>query len=294
MTAGTPIISIILPTLNAEGQIGHLVDVLCDQTVKPSEILIIDSSSNDNTVQEAKRSRVVRADVIQRSEFDHGGTRHKAFTMTSGEYVLFITQDAIPATDRYIENLIAPFADEQVAMSSGKQLPKPDARRYEQLVREFNYPKFSNVRSIEDEKRYGIKAFYVSDVCSAYRRQPYLDCGGFLRPCSMSEDMYMAATLAHAGYKIAYAANAGIYHSHNLTFAQQYKRNYAIGAFLERNSKLLGNASELGEGKKLASQVVKTLLSERNIREIIAFGSDCTARFFGNRLGRSAVKKGKE
>ena len=123
---------------------------------------------------------------------------------TVGDYTLFMTQDAVPAGDRYIERLTAPLGtDKTIALVSGRQLPKPDARRFEQFVRAFNYPDEPSVRGAEDLPSYGIKTFFASDVCSAYRRTAYMECGGFA-PVNTNEDMLMAARLIALGHKVAY------------------------------------------------------------------------------------------
>lgn len=289
-------VSLVIPTLNAGEDIELLLTKLQNQTRVLDEILVVDSSSTDGTVE---RVRSVAADlsvpvtvqVIDRADFDHGGTRHAAFLQTTGDFVLFMTQDAVPANEHYIENLLAPFGDENVAISSGRQLPKADARRYEQLIRNFNYPSNSFVRGKEDLETYGIKTFFVSDVCAAYRRSTYMEVGGFKRPCNTNEDMQIAARMAEAGYKIAYAADAEVLHSHNLTPSQQYKRNYAVGVFLENNADVLMGASEIGEGGRLAKQVTKQLLKEGRVGEFCAFGIDCVARLVGNRKGRADASK---
>ncbi len=88
-----------------------------------------------------------------------------ALRESSGDIVCFMTQDAVPADDFYIENLIAPIlTDDRVAVSSGRQLPKDDARRFERLVREFNYGPESNIRTKADIATMGIKAYFATDV----------------------------------------------------------------------------------------------------------------------------------
>uniref|UniRef100_UPI002ACB0F92 glycosyltransferase n=1 Tax=Paratractidigestivibacter sp. TaxID=2847316 RepID=UPI002ACB0F92 len=295
-TASLSAVSLVVPTLNAGSEIGSLLQKLQNQTRQLSEILVVDSSSDDDTAEKVKSVAASSAvpitfKVIDRKDFNHGGTRHEAFLQTSGDFVLFMTQDAVPANVRYVENLLAPFANDRVAVSSGRQLPKADARRFEQLVRSFNYPENSFVRGEEDLATYGIKTFFTSDVCAAYRRSAYDQVGGFQRPCNMSEDMQIAARLVAAGYQVAYAADAEVYHSHNLTPRQQYARNYAVGQFLESNADVLMGVSEIGEGGHLVKKVSGQLLREGRVGEFFAFGIDCMARLAGNRAGRANARK---
>lgn len=277
--------SLMIPTLNAERELPALLEALQGQSFELDEILVVDSSSDDGTVETAE-SLGVRTMTIPRPDFDHGGTRHMAFMETEGDFVLFMTQDALPADRFYVERLLEPFSDPEVAMASGRQLPKPDARRFEQLVREFNYPAQSNVRSVEDVPRLGMKAFFASDVCSAYRRSAYIEHGGFERPCNIYEDLLMAASFLRGGWKVAYAADAQVLHSHNFSPAEQYRRNREGGAALARNEDLLCGASATGEGVRLVKTVALQLLREGNISELASFGVDCAARLLGDRTGR--------
>ena len=179
--------------------------------------------------------------------------------------------------------------DSSVALVSGRQLPKANARRFEQLVRDFNYPDTPSVRSKCDLKKYGIKTFFASDTCSVYRRTAYLECGGFDH-VNTNEDMLMAAKFIASGMKVAYEPRAEVYHSHNLTPSQQFDRNRAVGFFLETHADDLMHASEIGEGGRLVNAVSSQLLREGNLVEFMAFGVDCCARLLGNRAGRRAAR----
>lgn len=284
-------VSLIIPTLNAESEIGSLIESLENQSVPPDEIIVIDSSSDDQTTKIASSYRDVTVETIERANFNHGLTRDFALKRSSGDIVCFMTQDAVPANNDYLKNLINPILmDQSVAISSGRQLPKENARRFEQLIREYNYAPKSNIRSSDDVPFLGIKTYFATDVCSAYRRNVYDELGGFGRT-DINEDMLMAAKAVNAGWKVAYAANAEVFHSHNLTLYEQYKRNYKIGRFLEENAAILASASEIGEGTKLVKHVAYRLFREGNIPELLAFSTDCVARLLGNRLGRRRARR---
>lgn len=286
-----PNVSVVIPTLNAAYEIEELLSIIESQSIQPMEVLIVDSESDDDTVLLAKNFGLVKTMTIRREEFNHGTTRHTAFLNCLGEYVCFLTQDAIPINDRYLENLIAPMrTDPQVALVSGRQIPKKDARRFEQLVREYNYPDRTIVRSREDLPVYGIKTFFASDVCSVYRRDAYLSCGGFDR-VGTNEDMLMAAKLIAAGHKVVYEPTAAVFHSHNLSLYQQFNRNKVVGEFLEEHAADLMSASEIGEGSRLVKYVASSLLSEKQVGELFAFGLDCAARLAGNRVGRLMARR---
>lgn len=284
-------VSVIIPTLNAEHEIEDLLAALERQSLRPMEILVVDSASDDGTVPLVKMHEGIRLLQIERCDFNHGATRDMALRATTGDFVCFLTQDALPASDAYLERLVTPMVgDPSIALVSGRQLPKADARRFEQLVRSFNYPDSPSVRSKSDLNKCGIKTFFASDSCSAYRRTAYLDCGGF-EYVNTNEDMLMAARFVASGLKVAYEPGAEVYHSHNLTPSQQFARNRAVGMFLESHSDDLMHASEIGEGGRLVKAVSSQLLREGNLTEFIAFGVDCCARLLGNRAGRRAARK---
>lgn len=283
--------SIIIPTLNAADEIVPLIEMLQRQTVKLAEIVVVDSQSDDNTVELCAKFDKVRVIEILRKDFDHGKTRDMALKTCQTDYVLFTTQDAIPADEHYVENLLKPFSDSSVAIVTGRQTPKSDARLMEKLVREFNYPEESHVRSKADLDEYGIKTYFCSDVCSAYRRDVYEKLGGFEYPLKTNEDMFFAAKCINNGYKVAYAADAKMVHSHNFTLREQYDRNYIVGMELERHKDLLNGASADAEGMKLVKFVSSKLLKKGRFIQFIRFGFDCCARKLGNSKGKNACKK---
>lgn len=284
-------ISVIIPTLNAEHEIEALLIALERQSIRPNEILVVDSASEDKTIELVQKHKIVRLLEIDRQDFNHGTTRDMALNESSGDFVCFLTQDAVPVSDDYLKRLVAPMVeDSNIALVSGRQLPKANARRFEQLVRDFNYPDTPSVRSKGDLEKFGIKTFFASDTCSAYRRTAYLECGGFDH-VNTNEDMLMAAKFIASGMKVAYEPRAEVYHSHNLTPSQQFARNRAVGFFLETHADELMQASEIGEGGRLVKAVSSQLLREGNLVEFIAFGVDCCARLLGNRAGRRAARK---
>ena len=278
--------ALIIPTLNAGADIGRLLSAVAEQTLPPSELLIVDSSSEDDTVAIASRVPGVRCITIPRAEFDHGGTRDMALRMTQAEAVVFMTQDALPVGRNALERLLAPLSDTHVAAVGGRQIGWPDARRSEKAVRAHNYPARSRTWDSGDIPELGIRSFLISDVFAAYRREAYLAVGGFDHPLLTNEDMLMAERLLHAGYTLAYAGDAAVYHSHSLTWLQEYRRNYAIGRVLKRYESRFEHVRETGDGIALVKAVLRSLAGEGHYIECIRFAFSCSARLLGNRMGK--------
>ncbi|MCQ2062839.1 MAG: glycosyltransferase [Fibrobacter sp.] len=280
-------ISLVIPTLNAERFIGPLITRLKEQTVPIDEIVVVDSSSEDNTLAVAEKFVGVKTISIERKDFNHGGTRDLAIQQTTGDIILCITQDALPCDEHYVERLIAPFAeDEKVAMASGRQVPQIDANPIEKLTREFNYPEICFTRSIEDISRLGVKTFFASDCCSAYRRSAYVAIGGFDKHILINEDMKIAAQFIYGGYKIAYVGTAGVWHSHNYTLKQQFMRNFDVSVFMSQHPELFANVSATSEGIKMVKWVEKKLLSQGRFFSAVYYIVESGVKFLANRKGR--------
>lgn len=286
-------VSVIIPTLNGGRQLGQLLEALNRQTVCPDEILIVDSESTDDTVTVAAAGGA-RVLTVERKTFDHGGTRDMALRKTTGDIVVFMTQDALPTGETMLENLIAPLKDPDVAASVGRQVAYADARPYEKAVRAHNYPDEERVWRLEDVGKLGVKAFRISDVCAAYRREAYLETGGFDHPILTNEDMLMAEKLLRQGHKLAYTAAASVYHSHNFTLSQEYRRNYIIGRTMKRYEARFHYVNEMGTGMTLVKAVFSELLREGHFGECFFFALNCAARLLGNRMGRWKEKRSKQ
>lgn len=278
-------VSVIIPTLNAGTMIDDLLTCLEHQSRVPDEIIVVDSSSDDDTRDVVRRHPHVRLIVIDRKDFNHGGTRDMALRESTGEFVLFLTQDALPKDSGYIAAILEPFGDDHVGLVYGRQIPRADAYAPESLVRSYTYGPQSFTVTPQDIKRMGIRAFRASDVCAAYRRTAYLQVGGFEDPILTNEDMFIAARLLHAGWHVVYEAKAEVIHSHNFTWKQQFKRNYIQGVEMEKHRDILGDAPITGEGVALVKYTMLGLLKQGKIIDMGWFFIDCIFRYAGNRKG---------
>jgi len=280
-------VSVIIPTCNAEECIDSLLGILEKQTKALDEIIVVDSTSNDKTLQIVRKHENVKIMEITRKKFNHGGTRDWAFRASLGDIVCFLTQDATPIDEFYIENLVRPIQeDSTVAMVGGRQIGRNNARNSEKYVRLFNYPKINRIWDKEDIDELGIKAFFLSDSCSAYRRSAYLDVGGFEKNILTNEDMEISARFLEAGYKLAYQANAEVYHSHNYTLLKQFRRNFDIGAFLSMNQKYFSKSKTKREGLKMAKKVLIKLVKDKHFLEVFFCFVDFQVRFLGSFMGK--------
>lgn len=280
-------VSVIIPTLNAEKLIAELVLRLKQQTLRPTEIIVVDSSSEDRTV-EVSAEMGCRTLVIKREAFDHGDTRNLGAKLSSGDVLVFMTQDARPVEDRFLENLVRPLgdpADPLMAASFGRQLARNDAVPPEKFARFFNYPDTGLVKSKEDLPRLGIRTFFFSDVCSAVRKRGFEAVGGFPEKIVMNEDMILAAKLILQGYKVAYVPEAAVWHSHNYSIIQQFRRYFDIDASLSMNRWLLEYARAESEGFRFVKEQLAWLLRHRHYRWVPHALALTLAKYAGYKLG---------
>ncbi|SNX52857.1 glycosyltransferase family 2 protein [Thermoanaerobacterium sp. RBIITD] len=251
-------VSVIIPTLNCEKTIENLLKRLKNQTQKADEVIVVDSESNDNTAEiaEEEGAKVIK---IKRRDFDHGGTRNFAVENSTGDAIIFLTQDALPYDEYFIENIVGPLKNSDVAAVYGRQIANEDAIPTEKFARLFNYPEKGFIKSKENIKELRIKAFFFSNVCSAIRRKEFEQAGKFPDNTIMNEDMIIASKLILNGYKIAYSPNAIVIHYHNYSPIKQFKRNFDIGVFFSENSWILKYGKAEGEGIKFLKDEIEFL-----------------------------------
>jgi len=277
-------VSIIIPTLNAGTQIRKLLSSLGKQSVS-CEIIVIDSSSEGNTrrIAESLGATVI---PISREDFNHGGTRNLAVRHTDSDIIVFFTQDVLPANEHAIENLIKPFYDNKdIGAAYGRQLPRQGANPIEAHARLFNYPSTSLVKSIIDIPKFGIKTAFISNSFAAYRFSALSSVGGFPSDTIVNEDTYVAAKMLLDGWKIAYSAEAKVYHSHNYSHIEEFRRYFDIGVFHSRESWIRQNFGQAeGEGTKYVLSELRYLWND-NFRIIPSALLRTALKLLGYKLG---------
>ncbi len=281
-------ISVIIPTYNAQKYLPKLFHALKSQTIN-FELIIIDSSSIDKTVEIAKEyaNKII---TIPKVEFDHGGTRTKAAKEANGDILIFLTQDALPITNDSLEKLIQPLNSEVVA-SYGRQIPYSNATIFGRHLREFNYTNKSYIRSFKDAKEYGIKTAFLSDSFSAYRKEAIESVGYFKEGTIFGEDMHLAARLLLAGKSIAYCADALVYHSHNYTIKEEFSRYFDTGVFHTNEAWLIKEFGKAeGEGLRYIKSEFNYCLKNRAYHLIPNFLVRNFAKILGYKLGKNYKK----
>lgn len=254
--------SLVVPTYNAGLSWQEWIEAYQNQAIKAEKVIVIDSSSTDQTAILAEQADFF-VHKIAKWDFNHGRTRNLAvaFAPKESEVLVFLTQDALLAAPNALEKLLEPFQDPTVAAVYGRQLPHKDANLLATHARLFNYPAQSKIKSKEDIAELGLKAAFMSNSFTAYRKSVFEQLGGFPENTILAEDMYLAAKIILNGYKIVYNAEAKVYHSHNYSLIQEFQRYFDTGVFQKEQSwirKEFGEANN--EGKKFVCSEIKYLL----------------------------------
>ena len=255
-------LAVVIPTLNAGCQWKEISQQLVTQSLAV-DVLVIDSGSIDDTVA-VSRDFGFTVEPIQKSDFNHGGTRQHAVGLCSdAEIIVFMTQDAIPAGNDALTRLISAFDDPHVGAVYGRQLPRPHTGLIEAHARLFNYPDQSYVATLSDRERLGIKAAFLSNSFAAYRRAALEAVGGFPAHVILGEDTYVAGKMLLAGWKIAYRADAQVFHSHGYSYLQEFRRYFDIGVFHSRTAWMLTEFGKPeGEGGRFVHSEIRYLLGQ--------------------------------
>lgn len=250
MTPATRI-GLVVPTLNPGPSFVDWLESVRRQTLCPEDLLVIDSQSTDSYPEQAVRFGFT-LHKIRREEFGHGKTRQLAIEILSeSEIIIFMTQDAVLETPDSFANLLKGMSAPDIGAAYGRQLPRKDSSPIEAHARLFNYPDRSRVKSLENIQELGIKTPFLSNSFSAYKKNALMEAGGFPSRLNFGEDVYVAARMILKGWRIAYVADATVYHSHRYSYREEWNRYLQVGRFYGKEDwivKTFGNTR--GEGKK--------------------------------------------
>ncbi len=306
-------IQVIIPVYKPDKKLIKLIDRLKKQTLVPHGINLIHSAGDepDETVEQIKKDFPdVRIMEIKVSEYDHGDTRRRAVRNTPCDIFVMMTQDAVPVSDDLIEKLVTPLknrmekeiasnpdaADDPksragaIACVYARQMPGTGSSPYEKLARLHNYSELSKTKYKSDIEKMGIKAFFCSDVCCAYRRDIYEEAGGFIKSTIFNEDMIIARKFLELGYGVRYEATAKVIHAHNYTAMQQFRRNFDLGVSQAMHPEVFADVSSESEGMKFVTGSIKLLMKKGAVLLIPGFVNQCAFKLIGYKLGRNYAK----
>ena len=292
-------VGVVIPVFCPGPLFHELLRRLARQTHIPEEVVIINTIPDPRRRGAAQQTEAAElAEEFQTSfpsltvlevrqkDFGHGRTRNLGIGHTDTELVLCMTQDALPRDSRLVERLIRAFDDPAVAAAYARQLPGKRSSVLEAETRIFNYPASSAIKSAEDLNRLGIKTFFCSDVCAMWRRSVYDQTGGFEKDVIFNEDMILAGKMIQNGYRIAYCADAQVYHAHHYSGIRQLHRNFDLGVSQADYPEIFNMASSSREGLRFVRQTTSDLIRSGRGYLIPQFLWQSGCKYAGYQLGK--------
>jgi rhamnosyltransferase len=229
-----PTISLILLTLNGGPVLAETLAALAAQDrntpaglLPLPEIVAIDSGSTDDTLA-TLRGYGVTPHPIAPEAFSHGGTRNMGARLAHGDWLIYLSQDAVPAHAHWLANLTRHLLDPQVAAAFGRQLPPPRVGPIETYFLEQTYPPTGFRHAPTTEGSHSIRRIFFSNVNAVIRKSVWAQCP-FPENLIMSEDQAFARAALAAGYSLVYDPEAGVYHGHRYSLGQLFRRNFDSG-----------------------------------------------------------------
>ena len=284
-------IDVIIPTYKPGIEFEKLIGRPQNQEYPIHKIIIINTRT-DIFPKELDRSNYeIEITHIEPDQFDHGGTRNMGAGMSDADIVVYMTQDAIPVDEKLIGTFAKIFEENpDIGIAYGRQLPREECNIIERYTRRFNYPEKSLIKTKEDLPRLGIKTFFCSDVCAAYRRNYLLSAGGFEDPTIFNEDMIFAGKRIYAGDKVAYVAEAKVMHSHNYTGSQQFHRNFDLAVSQAQHPEVFEGVPSEGEGIRMVKATAKYLLRNGYPWKVFTLVYQSGCKYIGYFLGKRYEK----
>lgn len=245
------IASIIIPIKNGGILLKDVLSVIQNQVTDfEFELVLIDSSSTDGSYEYLldleKKYTNIKVIQIEANDFGHGKTRNFATTLAEGDFFVFLTQDALPANDQWLQNLINGFrGDKEIGGVFGKHLPYSNALPVEKYTIINHFDKYIGDAwqkiKIENKEHFDQHTgwyIFFSNNNSCIRRKVFEDI--MFSEVEMSEDQNFAKDMLLKGYAKAYVNDSVVYHSHRYNTKEIFKRFYDE----YRSYNLLGVAKE--------------------------------------------------
>ena len=281
---------VIIPCYKPDEKCRKLLDALEQQDVPPGNIILINTEEKffPKSLLEGRNKELYFIHHIHREEFDHAYARNLGVSFSDAPFFLCMTEDAIPKNSSCTKELLEAFSwDSKIGAVYGRQLTDENSSFDEVLSRSFNYGRKARICGIEQVKSLGIKCFFQSNVCCMYKRDVFLQLGGFSEPSIFNEDMIYAARMQQAGGKTAYCPKAEVWHSHHFSAMDQFHRNFDLGVSHRDYREIFASVPAEKEGMKYIKRSIRSLWKEKKALLIFPFLYKTAFRFLGYRLGKS-------
>lgn len=284
-------IDVIIPAYKPGTKFIKLLQSLAAQDTVLGKIIVINTEEmywpQDLREQIGdKAASLLEVHHISKEEFDHGATRNAGVSYSDADIVVLMTDDAVPYDNSLIGELASVFSDDRVGAAYARQLASDDASLSEKFSREFNYPDEPSVKGYDDLKRLGIKTFFCSNVCAAYRHNLFDKLGGFVDCAIFNEDMIFASKIIDNGYLICYCNKASVIHSHSYTNKEQLHRNFDIAVSQTMNPEVFDRVSSESEGLRYIFKAMGYFAKAGRPLAVVPFMVTSVYKLYGYKMGK--------
>jgi rhamnosyltransferase len=300
-------VSIVIPTFNAGARLDDVLDGVHGQAGEfAGDVIALDSGSTDGT-RERLRRRGARVVDVPATDFNHGSTRNQGLALADGDFAVLLVQDAVPASPEWLQALLAPLVDdERIAGSFARQRPAAGASRLTveylsrwvaarpegRIVGPFSQQQYDAMSPAER-----LAACAFDNVCACVRLRVWRSHP--FRRTSIAEDLEWGREVLLAGYRLAYAPEAVVLHSHERPVAYELQRTYLVhqrlhalfglAAIPSLPSLLRAIAATVPENLRLAASE-----SKGRVRASLRNAALGVAVPFGQYLGARSARDGRE
>ena len=179
--------------------------------------MVIDDGSTDGTAEVASVYPNVR--VVTQANAGPAAARNRGVQESKSPIVVFTDDDCVP-TENWLDAMLRPFSDPAVVGVKGvyRTRQKQLAARFVQIEYEDRYHLMSGHSSID----------FIDTYSAAFRREKFLEAGGYDTsfPVACAEDVELSYRMSARGWKMKFAPDAVVYHTHPDTLWWYLKKKY--------------------------------------------------------------------
>jgi rhamnosyltransferase len=215
--------SIVIRAYNEAEHLGRLFEGIRGQTLLEPEVILVDSGSQDATVQIAAQNgaRIVQ---IPPQQFSFGRSLNVGISAASGEYIVIASAHVRPVYRDWLERLLRPFGKSTVALVYGKQRGTVSSTFSEHQIFRQWFP---------DEDNHDQANPFCNNANAAIRRSLW-QRHGYDEELTGLEDIAWARWAQAQGYRVAYASHAEVIHVHAESPGRVYERYRREGMAFKR------------------------------------------------------------
>jgi glycosyltransferase involved in cell wall biosynthesis len=229
-------VSVVIPTKNAGKHISALLEkIRAQKGILQCEVIVVDSGSTDRTVALAQSKG---AEIVQISpqEFTHAFSRNKGAEKATGDYLLFMVQDALPLTNRWLWEMVSALQTNQLAAVSCAEYPRADCDLFYRFLihRHYNSAGLDRDRILVWDNScssyLGLRSnAQISDIAALIRRDIF---ESYRYQTAYAEDLDLGIRLIRDGHRLGFLHRTRVLHSHTRSSYYFLKRGYVDARFL--------------------------------------------------------------